>query len=218
MRLNVIANLQLVNEAIGTSLLSQSLFPAIIELVEDKQWRVRLAIIEYIPLLASQLGITFFDEKLGNLCMTWLGDCVFSVREAATINLRKLTEIFGVEWAKSVIFPKVLPMATNTNYLYRMTTILALTSLIPAVNLEIIRDHIIPTVTSMVADPIPNIRFNVAKSLEILIPVLQKIPEGTALLDQIVKPALLKLSEDADNDVRFYARRASQKALTSNQK
>ena len=40
---------------IGIELLSQSLLPAIVELAEDKQWRVRLAIIENIPLLASQL-------------------------------------------------------------------------------------------------------------------------------------------------------------------
>lgn len=43
------------NAVIGIELLSQSLLPAIVELAEDRQWRVRLAIIEYIPLLASQL-------------------------------------------------------------------------------------------------------------------------------------------------------------------
>jgi len=36
--------------------LSQSLLPAIVELAEDSKWRVRLAIIEYMPLLA---GTTF---------------------------------------------------------------------------------------------------------------------------------------------------------------
>ena len=44
-----------INLVIGIELLSQSLLPAIVELAEDKQWRVRLAIIENIPLLASQL-------------------------------------------------------------------------------------------------------------------------------------------------------------------
>jgi hypothetical protein len=38
--------------------------------------------------------------------MTWLGDSVYSIREAATQNLRKLTEIFGVEWATNHIIPK----------------------------------------------------------------------------------------------------------------
>ena len=63
-----------VNQVIGIDLLAQSLLPAIEELAEDKHWRVRLAIIEYIPLLASQLGADFFEEKLGPQCMKWLED------------------------------------------------------------------------------------------------------------------------------------------------
>ena len=141
-RLHIISKLELVNDGtsytpqnqstqanlivIGIELLSQSLLPAIVQLAEDKQWRVRLAIIEYIPLLASQLGVEFFDEKLGNLCMSWLGDPVFSIREAATQNLKKLTEVFGVDWAKSTIIPKVMAMGGHPNYLYRMTTCFAI--------------------------------------------------------------------------------------------
>jgi hypothetical protein len=112
---------------IGIELLSQSLLPAIVELAEDKSWRVRQAIIEYIPLLAKQLGKPFFDAQLANLCMSWLGDTVYSIREAATINLRRLTEVFGVEWAKVAIVPKVVGMGQHPNYLYRMTTVQAIT-------------------------------------------------------------------------------------------
>lgn len=43
------------NQVMGVDSLSQSLLPAIMELAEDRQWRVRLAIIEHIPLLASQV-------------------------------------------------------------------------------------------------------------------------------------------------------------------
>jgi serine/threonine-protein phosphatase 2A regulatory subunit A len=96
-----------------------------VQLAEDKQWRVRLAIIEYVPLLASQLGVKFFDEKLSSLCMSWLGDTVFSIREASTQNLKKLTEVFGVEWANEAIVPKVMAMGQHPNYLYRMTTCFA---------------------------------------------------------------------------------------------
>lgn len=73
-RLNIISNLDCVNEVIGIKQLSQSLLPAIVELAEDNKWRVRLAIIEYMPLLAGQLGKEFFDEKLNTLCMAWLVD------------------------------------------------------------------------------------------------------------------------------------------------
>lgn len=58
-KLNIISKLKIVNDVIGIDLLAQSLLPAISELAKDKQWRVRLAIIEYIPLLAEQLGVSF---------------------------------------------------------------------------------------------------------------------------------------------------------------
>lgn len=112
---------------IGIQLLAENLLPAIVELAEDKSWRVRQAIIEYIPLLANQLGKPFFDEQLGNLCMSWLGDTVYSIREAATVNLKKLTDVFGVDWARTAIVPKVMGMAQHPNYLFRMTTVQAIT-------------------------------------------------------------------------------------------
>jgi serine/threonine-protein phosphatase 2A regulatory subunit A len=126
-RLGIISKLESVNSVIGIDLLSQSLLPAIVQLAEDKNWRVRLAIIQYVPLLASQLGVKFFDEKLSSLCMSWLGDTVFSIREASTNNLKNLTEVFGVEWATEAIVPKVMAMGQHPNYLYRMTTCFAVT-------------------------------------------------------------------------------------------
>lgn len=128
---------------IGIELLSESLLPAIVELAEDKSWRVRQAIIEYIPLLANQLGKPFFDEQLGNLCMSWLGDTVFSIREAATINLKKLTEVFGVEWSKSAIVPKVMGMGQHPNYLYRMTTVQAITVRVASLCFEFLSEPIL---------------------------------------------------------------------------
>jgi len=212
---------------IGIELLSQSLLPAIVQLAEDKQWRVRLAIIEYIPLLAKQLGVDFFDEKLGNLCMSWLGDTVFSIREAATQNLKKLTEVFGVDWAKQTIIPKVMAMGNQTNYLYRMTTCTAITTLAPAVNIEVIQEFILPMINQLITDPIPNIRFNVAKSYGVLISILRQLPaEGTLtkmkledapsgpspvaldLIQKQILPNLEKLRGDQDCDVRYFAEQA----------
>lgn len=64
-RLNVISKLDQVNSVIGIELLAQSLLPAIEELAEDKAWRVRLAIVDHIPLLANQLGAEFFQVRPG---------------------------------------------------------------------------------------------------------------------------------------------------------
>ncbi|RVX70593.1 hypothetical protein B0A52_05245 [Exophiala mesophila] len=223
-RLHIISKLELVNNVIGIDLLSQSLLPAIVQLAEDKQWRVRLAIIEYIPLLAKQLGVKFFDEQLSSLCMGWLGDTVFSIREAATQNLKKLTEVFGVEWANRSIIPKVIAMSQQENYLYRMTTCFAITTLAPVVTLSIIEESVLPMMNRLVADPIPNIRFNVAKSYAVLIDTLRQLPEsGTIaekeasgdsspttpqaqeLIDNSILPNLEKLKDDSDVDVRYFA-------------
>ncbi|KAL9095144.1 MAG: hypothetical protein Q9165_002747 [Trypethelium subeluteriae] len=229
-RLNIISKLELVNNVIGIELLSQSLLPAIVQLAEDKQWRVRLAIIEYVPLLASQLGVKFFDEKLSNLCMSWLGDPVFSIREASTQNLKKLTEVFGVEWANEAIVPKVMAMGQHPNYLYRMTTCFAVSTLAPALSLSVIESSILPMMDKLVADEIPNIRFNVAKSYAVLVDVLKRLPErGTiislekngqpssqpsqralSLVTQQILPNLEKLEQDEDIDVRYFATTAAQ--------
>ncbi|KAK3174077.1 Polyamine N-acetyltransferase 1 [Lepraria neglecta] len=227
-RLHIISKLELVNKVIGIELLSQSLLPAIVQLAEDKQWRVRLAIIEYIPLLAGQLGVKFFDDQLSTLCMSWLGDTVFSIREAATKNLKKLTEVFGVEWASDAIIPKVTAMGKHPNYLYRMTTCFAISTLAPAINLEVIEKSILPMMDKLVSDDIPNIRFNVAKSYTILIDILKRLPaEGTILdleksgqslqpssagqhlIQQQILPNLEKLQQDEDVDVRYFATTAA---------
>jgi len=58
---------------------------------------VRLAIIEYIPLLASQMGTNFLfqpgkdggagkEGQLNALCLQWLSDRVYSIREAAAVG------------------------------------------------------------------------------------------------------------------------------------
>ncbi|KAJ4424322.1 protein phosphatase 2A structural subunit [Gnomoniopsis sp. IMI 355080] len=227
-RLHIISKLELVNQVIGIDLLSQSLLPAIVQLAEDKQWRVRLAIIEYIPLLASQLGVTFFDEKLSALCMGWLGDTVFSIREAATHNLKKLTEVFGVEWASEAIIPKVMAMGNHPNYLYRMTTCFAISTLASVVSMDVIDKSILPMLDKLVADDIPNIRFNVAKTYAMLIDVMRRLPDsgtvyeleksgeagtpsarGQELIQERVMPNLEKLQKDNDVDVRYFATTAA---------
>ncbi|KAL5604439.1 hypothetical protein BROUX41_002411 [Berkeleyomyces rouxiae] len=230
-RLQIISKLELVNKVIGINLLSQSLLPAIVTLAEDKQWRVRLAIIEYIPLLAKQLGEQYFNEELSDLCMSWLGDTVFSIREAATLNLQKLTEVFGVEWASNTIIPKVMAMGSHPNYLYRMTTCFAISTLSSVVSFDVIDTSILPMLDKLVLDDIPNIRFNVAKTYNALITVLKKLPaegtvyslekagqtlspsaKGNELILKRIIPNLERLQRDDDVDVRYYAATAAHNA------
>lgn len=49
----------------------------------------------------------------------------------------------------------------------------------------------------------PNVKFNVAKMLEKITPLLER-----PVIEHSVKPCLAELCEDGDMDVRFYARQA----------
>lgn len=67
-----------------------------------------------------------------------------STAEAATINLRKLTESFGVDWARTHIIPRILAMHSNANYLHRLTSLHAVRVLCDAMNAETIHSMMIP--------------------------------------------------------------------------
>jgi serine/threonine-protein phosphatase 2A regulatory subunit A len=135
--------------------------------------------------------------------MSWLGDSVFSIREAATLNLKKLTEVFGVQWSNSQLIPKILIMSKHSNYLYRITTIFALTTLAKAFTPELIQTSILPTLITLSSDPIPNIRFNVARSFEIVLPLLN----NSKFINE-VKTSLNKMKDDQDLDVKYFAAKA----------
>ncbi|ETV93220.1 hypothetical protein H310_12816 [Aphanomyces invadans] len=202
-RLNIISNLEKVNDVVGIDQLSQSLLPAIVQLAEDRQWRVRLAIIEFIPTLASQLGVLYFEEHLMEMCMGWLCDVVFSIREAATLNLQRLAQHFGVAWTQNHIVPRIVSMHVNANYLYRMISLHAAKVLAPLLTSDQIQQSILPLVLQLASDPVPNIRFNVAKALETMSGQLD-----SAAKEAHVVPALHTLTNDPDGDVQYFAGRA----------
>lgn len=212
-RLNIIANLKVVNEVIGVDLLSESLLPAITELAKDINWRVRMAIIEYIPILAEQLGVQFFDQQLSDLCLSWLWDTVYSIREAAVNNLRKLTEIFGSDWCREEIISKLLKFDSQLleNFVYRFTLLGALTTLVSVVDKKVIAEDILPFVSRLADDSVPNIRFNAAKSYAKIVERLSQDGSYSSLIKHTILPSLEKLRQDEDFDVKYFANQSLEK-------
>lgn len=103
--------------------------------------------------------------------------------------------------------------------------------LAPALSLPVIARSILPILQQLVADPIPNIRFNVAKSYAVLIDILKRLPDspsativemekqgttdfpgsdkGQQIIRDEIMPPLEKLMQDDDVDVRYFATTAS---------
>ena len=116
-------------------------------------------------------------------------------------------------------------MHQSTNHTAKTQT------LAPALSLSAIESSILPMMDRLVADDIPNIRFNVAKSYTILIDILKRLPaEGTLidvensqspatpsphgqdLIGKSIMPNLEKLQTDGDVDVRYFASTAAASA------
>lgn len=91
-------------------------------------------------------------------------------------------------------------------------------------SLDIVSDAILPIMDKLTLDEIPNIRFNVAKTYGELISVLKRLPPdgtiytleksgntlppsklGKEVIEERIRPALEKLQNDDDVDVRFFA-------------
>ena len=80
-------------------------------------------------------------------------------------------------------------------------------------DLETISGPVLEVLTALITDPIPNIRFNVAKSLEELATTYGTTPAGKTVASERIAPALQGVLNDSDADVRYYAGRALESTL-----
>jgi serine/threonine-protein phosphatase 2A regulatory subunit A len=201
-RLGVISNLDQLSAVVGIERLVSDLLPAIVELAEDRNWRVRLAIIQHMASLAKQLGRQYFDldRKLGLLCVAWLTDAVYAVREAAIKNLAELVRLFGASWAIEQAIPCVQRIfETSTSYLYRITALQAMGELATVLDPGTNEKYLLPLLVQKASsDPVPNVRLVTAKTLMRLAPYISKQARMTQL-----RPALEAHSSasDAETDV-----------------
>ena len=153
-------------------------------------------------MLAEQLGIEFFNEKLSDQCMQWLSDTVYAVRRAATENLNELSSRFGDDWARDVVIPRMMNLVTTSNYLHRVTALYGLQLLAGCLSKEIVETSVLPPVMKLATDSVPNVRFTVAKTLQSL---YWNRLIGREDLRGEVWGLLQSLADDSDRDVRFYA-------------
>ncbi|KAL7463149.1 hypothetical protein ACHAXS_003535 [Conticribra weissflogii] len=209
-RLNIISSLTLLNDVIGAELLAQSLLPAILNLAEDGKWRVRIAVIARVPLLAKQLGKEFFDDKLLSLCVGWLGDDISSIREAAATNLKELTVLLGADWSARSLVPRINEVKNHSSYLHRMNAIQALVHVASVMDADTAQLEVLPTLLDMACDPVPNVRFNVAKGLGTVGPLFSRYVYESQIL-----PVLDLLKDDPDRDVRFFANQSCDSRMSS---
>ena len=81
-----------------------------------------------------------------------------------------------------------------------MTILNATLLLAPIMGWEITFQTMLPVVINASKDRVINIKFNVTKVLQTLIPIVDH-----SVIEQSIRPCLFELSEDPDVDVRYFA-------------
>jgi len=173
--LNLLSHLSNLTDIMQSNKVTKTILSALETLVTDQNWRIRLTVIEHLPLIAREMDLELFtDTKIGDICFRLLDDNVVAIRTAVIDNLIKLTDIYGKEWAKEYILPKLEHFAKNSNYICRLTTLKSIIKLHHLFEEEDVSSILLPIVNELSNDKVPNIKFNVCSTLEIISVVLSK--------------------------------------------
>jgi len=197
----ILANMEPLTEAIGAPGISSSILPSLLELSKDAKWRVRMTVVDNSSLLARLLGQKLFEKKLQPVLITCLSDHVYAIRERTCEQLGEVVKIFGGKWAAEKLFTSAFAIYDKTtNYLHRMTCLLLLHYVAPHCQGEVADKSLLPIALNAASDEVANVRISGAKALGDLI---EQVDRATAVAK--IRPALQKLSKDADPDVCHFA-------------
>lgn len=121
---SLVDNLEPLFKTIGEVLLIEKLIPAIINLASDKTWRIRLAVLNFIPKMASFVSKETFTQKIEQTLVQMLTDPVFTIREEtanACVTLSK--SVFDRQWLAGLVDRKVDELGDSERFMIRIQTV-----------------------------------------------------------------------------------------------
>jgi serine/threonine-protein phosphatase 2A regulatory subunit A len=165
-RMNLINNLSKLNKVIEIDNIIESIMPPIKEISANKSWRIRIQIMEIIPVLAKLFNQHLFMNNIFPICITALMDSVFSIRESSCklfVTIYKDTK--NEEFEKKLL-EKLNELCLSSSYLLRNTSPVFIKFYIEKLEdkiyLEFFEKILIEIVFNLSKDKIANVRMNCA--------------------------------------------------------
>jgi serine/threonine-protein phosphatase 2A regulatory subunit A len=116
--------------------------------------------------IADHIDTQVFEEKLQNVLLGMMGDSVFAIREEVINSVIKLSKSkFDQRWMESILTPKLDEYSKHTTFMMRQHTVFYINKIIPVCSSNFTNSVIAPILLKLAEDPVPNIRFNVAKTV-----------------------------------------------------
>lgn len=124
-----------------------------------------MAVFELIGDLAKLFGKDVFVKQLESVFLSYLTNTAASVRDMGIKKSKELAEKFKGEWVLQNFIPKVIENYNidKQGYNYRMCSLMSLNSVMGLLTKEQVTQHIVPLFVKAMKDPIPNVRFCLAK-------------------------------------------------------
>lgn len=201
-KLNVCNGLIKVAAIAGPEILTTPFLSTITNMTKEGQWRVRMAVFELIGEMSKMFGKEVFQKHLEVVFLSYLSNTAASVRDTGVRKARELADKFKGDWVVATFIPKVVETynVDKQGYNYRMCCLSSLQSIITHITKEQVVQHIIPVFLKAMKDPIPNVRFTIAKIVQKTKPLFDP-----AVVSSQLVPVLKEMTSDSDRDVQYYA-------------
>jgi len=197
-------------ETLGADACDQHFIPEVLKMAQDVQWRVRLAVVETLPVYAKHLGMELFNTRFKDIQTRALSDSFAYVRERAIKNLEDLCSCFGDSWIQEEMLPSIEEASKGSgpaSYIGRITSLHAVGQLAGVIPSSTLTDRLIQQIAIPLArDKVTNVRIAAADALK---KCAEKLTgENPAFVRDSIRPVLVDLSQDSDVDVKYLAQSA----------
>ena len=165
-RMTLINNLSELNKEIKINNIIESIMPSIKEISANKSWRVRIQIMEIIPVLAKLFNQQLFMNHIFPICITSLMDSVFSIREESCKLFVTIYKDLKNEEFEKKLLEKLNELCMSSSYLLRNTSLVYIKFYIEKLDdkiyLEFFEKKLVAIVFNLSKDKIANIRISCA--------------------------------------------------------
>lgn len=133
--------------------------------------------------------------------LNWVEDPVYSIREKTISVMIQLSQsTFSQEWLEQIIKEKIDQLAKNENFNKRSLALLVINLSASAVSKDCVNTTMFSVLETLAQDPVPNIKFNVAKAIE---KIKDQLTVGNRRKSQMMMETMA--NDQTDQDVQFFA-------------
>ena len=200
-RMTLINNLSELNKVIAINNIIESVMPSIKEISANKSWRVRIQIMEIIPVLAKLFDQELFMNHIFPICINSLTDNVFSIREAGCkLFVTIYKDVKNDEFEKKLL-EKLNELCNSTSYLLRNTVLVYIKFFIEKIAEKIYFDFfekkLVGIVLMLSKDKIANIRISCGYVWN----KIKDIKFKDSKINNEINNVIDSLKKDTDSDV-----------------